>query len=491
MINGLVEGRPVDAVFINSPLKNYDLAPRFNDFTLPVLGLGYIATFAQMEGLNVGVLDAEARALGISEIAKIIDAHHPRWVGLNLLAPTYRHSVDILRRIDPDIQVMLGGHQAKAMPDEILRDERLPRIDAMVLGEGEYRAAALLRDREVRKELPHVWWREKEDNIAEGQASEDTKRYWLSPDLETMPFIDRSFLVQDPFTADDGRIEANLVGSRGCPFNCSFCGAAKSANPDVSIRTRTPRNIVQEMQTLSALYGATAFRFVDDLFLTSVPFMRQCLPVFKEARIGDSFVWDATGRINVLQRISGDLLDLMVETGCREIALGIESGSARLLKYMDKHITPEMTLAAVKALTERGIHVKGYFILGFPTETKEEMERTVQHIRELWELTEGMPGTFRCSVFEFRPYPGTPEWHRLLKTGRYSAEQLLLYEQVDLTGNGAVRDMLERDEFNFAVNLQFGEASVSAVRQRLTEITVEQKQRLPRLRDRVQRTSFN
>lgn len=486
MINGLDPSRPTDAIFVNSPLKNYDLAARFNDFTLPVLGLGYIATFAAKRGLNVGVLDAEARGLGVTAIAEAVNAARPRWVGLNLLAPTYRHSIEILRRLDPSVRVMLGGHQAKAMPQEILADRRIPRIDALILGEGETRTAALLEDSTAVDRLPLIW-RRLEDGTIASASDPDNDPKWLAPDVETMPFIDRRFFVQDPFKADDGRLEANLVGSRGCPYDCSFCGAAVSANRDVSIRTREPENIVGEMESLAKEQGVTAFRFVDDLFLASVPFMKKCLPLFAERHIGERFVWDATGRINVLSRAADELLDALKAAGCREVALGIESGSERVLGYMGKRITPEMTLRAVRALTDRGINVNGYFILGFPTETTAELEATVSHIRELWDATENTAGQFRCSAFEFRPYPGTPEWVRLLATGKYTAEQLLLYEQVDLTNNGEIQALLDRDEFNFSVNIQFGEAPLDLVRTRLTQILEEQKRRLPVRTEYVQR----
>ncbi len=483
--------RPIDIVLINSPLKNYDYVQRFNDFTLPVLGLGYIATYAKKRGFNVAVLDTEANGLGISKIAAIVNDASPRWVGLNLLAPTYRYSVEILQNIHPDIHVMLGGHQAKAMPEEILNDIRIPRIDAMILGEGEYRVAAILEDKTRRSELPSIWWREGKSTVQSVPLMTlEQMNHWLAPDINILPFVGREFFVQDPFRAADGRWEVNLVGSRGCPYDCSFCGAAKSANPDVSIRMRSPENIVSEMFFLADEYGATAFRFVDDLFLASPPFMKECLKLFKDQKIGDRFVWDATGRINVLSRSSDDMLDLMREAGCREVALGIESGNERLLSYMEKRITVDMIKKAVAALTKRGINVKGYFILGFPTETYSELLDTVRLIEELWEISDRNPGNFRCSAFEFRPYPGTPEWKRLIESGKYTPSQLLLYEHIDLTGNGAIAELLERDEFNFSVNIQFGDVPVDTVRHHLSKIMISQKKRLPAT-DHVQRFSFD
>jgi anaerobic magnesium-protoporphyrin IX monomethyl ester cyclase len=141
----------------------------------------------------------------------------------------------------------------------------------------------------------------------------------------------------------------------------------------------------------------------------------------------------------------------------------------------------------VTALVSRGISVKGYYILGFPTETTVELEASVSQIRALWKLTQNMPGGFRCSAFEFRPYPGTPEWTRLLASGRYTADDLLLYEQVDLTNGGASRALLDRDEFNFSVNIQFGDAPLTLVRSRLSEVLEEQKARTPIRTDHVQR----
>ena len=80
---------------------------------------------------------------------------------------------------------------------------------------------------------------------------EDDNTLWLAPDINTLPFVDRTYFAQDPFLSESGPIEANMVGSRGCPYDCSFCGAALSANPDISIRTRDPQNIIDEMEAVA------------------------------------------------------------------------------------------------------------------------------------------------------------------------------------------------------------------------------------------------
>jgi anaerobic magnesium-protoporphyrin IX monomethyl ester cyclase len=476
VIAGADLSQPLDALFVNAPLRDYSVRPRINDFTLPVLGMGYIATYAAAQGFNVGVIDAEALGLGVDQAIGLINEAAPRWVGFNLLAPTYELSARIAAGLDPAIRVMAGGHQAKAMPSTVLRDPRFGRLQALVLGEGETRVAELLADRRSRISLPGVLWLDPATKTpVTGSGANNTRH--LAPDIDALPFVDRRFLADDPYRAPDGRLEANMVGARGCPYDCSFCGAAVSANPDITIRTRDPENIVAEMDELHARYDVTAFRFVDALFLGYERFIHRCMAAFSAHRIGDQYVWDATGRINILHRADDALLDTLAANGLREVALGIESGSERLLAYMGKRIHPDMTRSVLRRLLARGISVKGYFILGFPTESRAELDATVRHVYELWDIAESAPGRFRASVFEFRPYPGTPEWQRLISSGEYKPEQLLDYSAVDLTGDGLDEAMRERDEFNFSVNIQFGEATVREVRERLTELSRQQYRR--------------
>jgi len=438
--------------------------------------MGYIATYAKHQGFNVGVLDAEALGLGIDQTVRLVSELSPRWAGFNLLAPTYEVSARMAAKLDPSIDLMVGGHQAKAMPTETLLDPRFARVEALVLGEGETRVAELLKDKRYRTELPGVMWRDPIMGTPVKGGGMGVGHH-LAPDIDALPFVDRTFLAQDPYRAGDGRMEANMVGARGCPYDCSFCGAAVSANPDITIRTRKPANIIAEMRELEQRYGVTAFRFVDDLFLGYERFIRQCMSAFTEVGIGDRYVWDATGRINILYRMTDAMLELLKLNGCREIALGVESGSERLLKHMGKRITPEMTRSVVQRLTAHGISVKGYFILGFPTETRDELQETVRLVYNLWKIADRNPGRFRASVFEFRPYPGTPEWQRLLATGQYEPQQLLDYTAVDLTAGGVDEAMRGRDEFSFSVNIQFGEATVDEVRARLVELSRAQYDR--------------
>ncbi|MET7888719.1 radical SAM protein [Streptomyces avermitilis] len=326
------------------------------------------------------MLDAEAHGLGVEEAARIVNEAAPRWAAMNLLAPTYEMSAKIASRLDPSVALMVGGHHAKAMPGRVLDDPRMRNLRALVLGEGELRVAALLDDEQRRKELPDVLWRDPLlGTRAAGIADPKTRAQMLGPNIDALPYVNRAFLPQDPYqaapTAADqrlaarrpwlaaaarsGHMEANIVGSRGCPYNCTFCGAAVSANPDVTIRVRSPQNIIGELDQLHDEYGVTAFRFVDDLFLGVGRVIDEQMAAFTQHRIGDRYVWDATGRINVLSRLLDADLGRLVANGLREVALGIESGSDRILAAMDKRIDAAMTERVARRLVAHGIGVKG------------------------------------------------------------------------------------------------------------------------------------
>ncbi|MFD5781718.1 B12-binding domain-containing radical SAM protein [Streptomyces sp. NPDC126933] len=500
LITGADPTRTLDALFVNAPLRDYDQRPRTNDYTLPVLGMAYIATYAkEVGGFNVGLLDAEAHGLGIAETVNLVNEAQPRWAAMNLLAPTYEMSARIAAGLSPDIALMVGGHHAKAMPDRVLTDPRMSNLRALVLGEGELRVAALLEDEQRRRELPGVLWRDRLlGTRAAGVGDPRTSAQMLGPDINALPYVNRAFLPQDPYraaptetdrrlavsrgtalltrAARTGHLEVNIVGSRGCPYNCTFCGAAVSANPDVKIRVRDPEDIIGELDMLHGEYGVTAFRFVDDLFLGASRVIKTQMAAFTQHDIGERYVWDATGRINVLDRLDNTELELLVDNGLREVALGIESGSDRILSAMDKRIDAEMTERVARRLVEHGIGVKGYFILGFPGETHEDIQATVRHIRNLWSIADSNPGDVRASVFEFRPYPGTPVWKKLIDAG-HDPDKLLAYGDVDLTADGADESMRQRDEFNFSVGIQFGDVPLGEVRSTLATLTREQHER--------------
>jgi hypothetical protein len=157
-----------------------------------------------------------------------------RWVGFNLLAPTYEISARIAERLDRDIMFMLGGHQAKAMPSEILTDPRMAQCESLVIGEGETRVAALLDDHRRRAELPGVTWLDPimRSPVRGGLRGRDGH---LTPDINGLPFVDRDYLAQDPH-CDSGTPPAESTCFTARATTCSTpslrtaCARSRSAS---------------------------------------------------------------------------------------------------------------------------------------------------------------------------------------------------------------------------------------------------------------------
>lgn len=127
-----------------------------------------------------------------------------------------------------------------------------------------------------------------------------------------------------------------------------------------------------------------------------------------------------------------------------------------------------------KTLTA-GINVKGFFIMGFPNETEEQMRNTENLIAELNQLNNRQKAKFRASVFEFRPYPGTKEWNRILNSYKdIPIERLLQYTSSDVTQGGKNENLYARDEFSASLNYSFSKVPLEKVRKTILNVMKNQ-----------------
>lgn len=439
-LGGSISNRPLDLVLVNSPIHDYGQRERVSGDTLPSLGMAYIATVVADAGFNVALLDAEQAGMSPSEIAVLLNGAAPRWVGFNLLSPAYETSANSIAQLQPQIRVVVGGPHARARREATLRDPRMRNCHCLIVGEAEHRVLTLLRDPESRAVLPETYWLE-DNHVRSGHPARHSQ-HLLAPNLDALPILDRRFVLQEPRLVH-GQHEVSMVGTRGCPYECSFCGAAASSAPDVTIRSRSIASVLAEMRTLHT-EGIQAVRFVDDLFLGTRRRIHAIIAAFCEASVGGWLAWRATGRINLLDRESDDTLHALRTAGLSELALGVESGSLRILNRMDKRITPTMAQRTIERCCRAGINVKAYFIVGSPGETSEDLSKTVALIQTLRSGTAMLAGTFRASAFLYRPYPGTRDW-RLL-TQEHTEEDLLSYIHPPTHRRDARQ--AERDEFD-------------------------------------------
>ncbi len=494
LIAGLREPqqRP-DLILINSPINDYTNVDRPDTEQLPAFGLAHIATECEKAGFNVGVLDAETLAIPPEEAARIINEVKPRWVGINMLTPTFPLGKRILQNINPDIPVAAGAAHAKAMPEQILRDPDIgDRIVALALEDGEYIMRGLMQGIPPSEMGGIAYIDDKNGEFVEKHG--DPTKKWIPWDLDGMHFADRKFLPGDPFKSQ-GRLETNMVGSRGCPFNCRFCAGAREQLL-FGVRNRSPHNLVNELTMLQE-HDISAVRFIDDLFLANKKRMEGFFRRMSETGLNSHFVWDATGRVNTLSKIDDEMLEMIARSGCREISIGAESAAPRVLNIHDKSITPDMVVETVRRLASVGVRTKAYFILGAPTENQEEMETTVRFMHQLRQVARqavaenpitptGQENIAQCrgSMFEFRPYPGTAlydfitgripwpqeEWFSGAENYMYTPEQILHgFQPVLMEG------LEERQKHNYTTDLPFSDVPPVVIQQLITDAMITQR----------------
>ncbi len=132
-------------------------------------------------------------------------------------------------------------------------------------------------------------------------------------------------------------------------------------------------------------------------------------------------IWHGMTRVSTLlnSAFSDEIMDLMVESGCWKVAVGIESGSDEMLKRIHKMVTVPQVIDAARKLARFGIQMKGFFIMGFPGETESQIRETRDLIYRLKNA-----GMTKLSLFQFKPYPGTEDFERLQKSNPAVLERL-------------------------------------------------------------------
>ena len=257
------------------------------------------------------------------------------------------------------------------------------------------------------KEIPGVAFCEQNRVMVNGRLS--------LLDLSQLPVINRDFF--EPTKT------FHLITSRGCPYNCAFCASPILCGRIVRFE---PIEKIREEMTLAYERGYRHFHFLDDQFLVTSRRAREFLEMLHDINIYGKITWRGMARVDVLLRMDNGILQELKESGGEILSVGIESGCERIIKMVHKKTNNGMVRLTVKKLIDTGFEPKGFFMLGFPTETYKEMLETKQLIMELGEL-----GLRRFSIAIFRPYPGTEIFHHLIGQG-YNPEEIFYENPVRL-----------------------------------------------------------
>jgi radical SAM superfamily enzyme YgiQ (UPF0313 family) len=401
---------------------------RFYNRYFPV-GIATIGTFLNQAGYDVVVYDADCnydpQYMDYSllpqfypeyldsfqnqsheiwkEVEKVIASVNPDIVGISIwttYAASAFHVAKLCKEANPACVVVMGGPHATAKGEEILKISS--DVDYVVRGEGEVTMLELLRQissgRKSISSIAGLSFRNK-DTIVHNLPRDATK------DLGLFRFPDRSLLMNEhKYTSEDMGL---IMSSRGCPFACSYCATHRR-----TVSYRPIDHVVDEIKLVKEEYGTTLFSFKDDSFTVNKKRVEQ----FCDKLIADKLRinWECNTRVDLIDE---SLLVKMKKAGCNNIKVGIESGSERILKKMNKGITQDQVRIAAKMFRKVGIHWTGYFMMGVPGETVDEIYQTLNFMYEI------QPDFASISVYE--PFPGTPMFIEGIEKGLVKSEMTL------------------------------------------------------------------
>ncbi len=344
----------------------------------PPLGILYCAGVLKAGGIEVSLLDQPAKRFSLDQTVNWVKKEDPDIIGFSVLLSVAKEAPKIAERVkaeNPNITVVFGSHHATFNAERIL--EKYPFVDIVVRGEGEHTSLEIARCLEKQRELDKV---EGVTFRRNGMIVSNPDRP-LNKDVDALPFPDRDLAGVQYKSAIFGvkinsRKFTTMLSSRGCPFNCSFCGIRKFTRR--AWRPRSVENVMAELEYLQS-EGYEQFLFADDNFtLDAKRVSKLCRSIKKE---GMDIEWFCDSRVD---HVSYDMFRDMVNAGCRCLLFGIESANQRILDYYRKGITPEQSEKAVRNARKAGIDIiVGSFIVGAPDETQREIVNTLQFANKL------------------------------------------------------------------------------------------------------------
>ncbi|WP_028320464.1 B12-binding domain-containing radical SAM protein [Desulfatiglans anilini] len=348
---------------------------RFN--STPDIGQGYLAALARQSGHSVAYLDCLVEPCSYLDFRRRLEAFRPDIVGIKVFSCDVPSAAEMLRIVQetlPGAVTVIGGpHPSCESPENLF--EQFPGLDYAFAGEAEPGFQAFLSQLEQTGRagpgIPGLLYRADDRITANHRAFAD--------DLDALPMPAWEILRPDRYRCGYSFMTTKLPAApmavtRGCPFHCTFCGSHLITGRRV--RRRNVDHVIDEIRYLQKRFHVRTIDIVDENFALDASFVgRFCESLLSH---GIRIDWDCPYGIRI-ERLSPDLVRLMERSGCFGFSIGIESGSQRILDSVKKQLSLETVrekVHMIKAVS--GITLQGYFMLGFPSETRADIEATIR-----------------------------------------------------------------------------------------------------------------
>jgi radical SAM superfamily enzyme YgiQ (UPF0313 family) len=323
------------------------------------------------------------------KFAQAIRDYKPRLVAISMTSVKAKSAfklANIIKSIDSSITVVLGGHHPQIFAEDILRNVK--QADFIVLNEGEQTLLELANELEKNNrrlnDIRGLVFRNGSGDIVFNRPRP------LINDLDTLPLPDYCYYY------DHGKFirlpKAAIITSRGCPYQCSYC--ATNNIWQRKVRRRSPGNVIEEIKTILSQQKEKFLTIYDDCFTQDKRWIAEFCQAIIDQKI--KFNWQCITDVNLLEE---EIFRKIVQAGCVKINIGVESGSKRILEHANKNINLENVKRIFRLAKKYRISATAYIMVGFPTESKDDILLTQQFIKEI------RPDWVYCNVLI--PLPGT------------------------------------------------------------------------------------
>ncbi len=346
-----------------------------NSYVYESAGTLILATILRSAGLDVEIKpflqfgDAHDFSSFLEQAEKQIKAADPKIVSFYTRCDNFHIMLKLAERIHQicDAYIVFGGPHADITAEATLRS--IPYVDYVCRGEGETTVLPFftsLLNGTPDLSIPGLAYRKDGDVVTNPRPA-------MLEDLDTTPMIDYSFVDYDmpadgePFPIDAGR---------GCPFGCTYCSTKTFWGR--KYRLKSPQRLVDEMVALYERFGVTYVVFTHDMFTMNRKLVIETCRLIKA--LPYELTWRCSSRLDCLDK---ELIDIMADAGLVGMQIGVESGSPRMQKLINKNLKLDGLLDTFHYIHEKGISILASFIFGFPEETEEDVSLTLDLLGKL------------------------------------------------------------------------------------------------------------
>ncbi len=304
--------------------------------------------------------------------------------------------------------VVAGGPFATDDPAGALNNEH---TDCVVIGEGELSFNDLIGRR-----LSGGAWHDV-SGVAfrrNGSVVRTPPRAAIE-DLDTLPLPDYSLIDLNrfsnrylTFTSKISKPHANIMTTRGCPYRCTYCHNILGK----AFRARSAEHVMNEIRLIHDRYGITDFQIIDDIFNLDMTRAKKICDLIVESGMQLTLSFPNAIRGD---RVDEELIDKMAAAGTKFTSIAVETASPRLQKLIKKNLNLEKVFRAIEYISKVGIVTRGFFMLGFPTETEQEVRQTIEYAK----ASALCGATFFTVVY----FPGTELYRLAQSLGYFSNER--------------------------------------------------------------------